>query len=48
MEIPNQTYLFLKMPAPNGVLSIRGDNQTSHSCVTENINTAEAMVRSSN
>ena len=36
------------MPAPNGVLSIRGDIQTSHSCETENINTAEAMERSSN
>ncbi|XP_039822536.1 uncharacterized protein LOC120684707 [Panicum virgatum] len=25
MAIPNNTYLPLKMPAPNGVLSIRGD-----------------------
>ena len=40
MAIPNHTYLPLKMPAPNGVLSIRGDIQTSHSCETENINTA--------
>ena len=48
MAIPNHTYLLLKMPVPNGVLSIRGDIQTSHSCETENINTAEAMVRSNN
>ena len=25
MAIPNHTYLLLKMPAPNGVLSIHGD-----------------------
>ena len=48
MAIPNHTYLLLEMPAPNGVLSIRGDIQTSHSCETENINTAKAMERSSN
>ncbi|XP_039834482.1 uncharacterized protein LOC120695258 [Panicum virgatum] len=48
MVIPNHTYLLLKMPAPNGILSIHGDIQTSHSCETENINTAKAMERSSN
>src|SRR6185503_5987747 len=48
MAIPNHTYLLLKMPAPNGVLSIRGDIQTSHSYETENINTAEALERSNN
>ena len=48
MAIPNHTYLLLKMLAPNRVLSIRGDIQTSHSCQTENINTAEAMERSNN
>ena len=48
MAIPNHTYLLLQMPAPNGVLSIRGDIQTSHSCETENINTAEALERSNN
>ena len=36
------------MPAPNGVLSIRGDIQTSHSYETENINIAEAMERTIN
>jgi hypothetical protein len=48
MAIQNHTYLLLKMPAPNEVLSIRGDIQTSHSCETENINTANAMERSRN
>ena len=48
MAIPNHTYLLLKMPAPNRVLSIRGDMQTSHSCKTENINTSEALERSNN
>ena len=48
MAIPNHTYLLLKMPAPNGVLSIRSDIQTSHSCETENINTAKALERSNN
>ncbi|XP_039841620.1 uncharacterized protein LOC120701879 [Panicum virgatum] len=31
-----------------GVLSIRGDIQTSHACETENINNAEAIERSNN
>ena len=48
MAILNHTYLLLKMLAPNEVLSIRGDIQTSHSCEMENINTAEAMESSSN
>ncbi|XP_039786431.1 uncharacterized protein LOC120652623 [Panicum virgatum] len=48
MAIPNHTYLLLKMLAPNVVLSIRGDIQTSHSYETENINTDEAMERSNN
>ena len=34
MAIPNHTYLLLKMLAPNRVLSIRGDIQTSHYCET--------------
>ena len=48
MVIPDHTYLLLKMPAPNRVLSIHGDIQTSHSRETENINTAEALERSNN
>ena len=48
MAIPNHTYLLLKMPVPNGVLSICGEVQTSHSCETKNINTTEALERSNN
>ena len=48
MAIPNHMYLILKMPAPNGVLTIHGDIKIFHSCEMENINTAEAMERSSN
>ena len=48
MAIPNHTYLLLKIPAPNRVLSIRGDIQTSHSCETENVNIVEAMERTKN
>jgi len=48
MAILNHTYLLLKMPAPNGVLSILGHIQMSHNCDTENINTAEALERTSN
>ena len=48
MAIHNHTYLLLKLPAPNGVLSIRDYIQTSHSCETQNINTAEALERSNN
>jgi hypothetical protein len=36
MVIPSHTYLVLKMPTPNGVLSIYGDVKTSHFCEMEN------------
>ena len=48
MAIPNHTYLLLKMPAPKGVLSVRGDIQTSHSCETENVNLSDAIEKSKN
>ena len=32
MVIPNYTYLVLKMPGPNGVLSLKGDLQKSYEC----------------
>ncbi|XP_004967226.1 uncharacterized protein LOC101778803 [Setaria italica] len=34
MAIPNHTYLILNMPAPNGVLSIFGNVETSYKCDT--------------
>ncbi|XP_014660523.1 uncharacterized protein LOC106804271 [Setaria italica] len=35
MAIPHHTYLVLKMPAPNGVLSVYGDVETSYKYDTE-------------
>jgi hypothetical protein len=32
MAIPHHTYLILKMPAPNGILSILGDIMVSYNC----------------
>ncbi|CAO2164154.1 unnamed protein product [Urochloa humidicola] len=37
MAIPNHTYLVMKMPAPKGVLPIRGDIKTSYECDGEAI-----------
>jgi hypothetical protein len=48
MVIPNHTYLVLKMPAPNGFISIHGDMKTSQSCETENISISEALELSKN
>ncbi|XP_034586522.1 uncharacterized protein [Setaria viridis] len=48
MAIPNHTYLILKMPAPNGVLSIFGDVKTSCKCDTEAVQLAETVEYSTN
>jgi hypothetical protein len=32
MAIPHHTYLIMKMPAPNGVLSVLGDIMVSYNC----------------
>ena len=48
MAIPNHTYLILKMPAPNGVLSIYGDVETSYKCDTEAVQLAETLEYSAN
>jgi hypothetical protein len=37
LAIPNHIYLVIKMPAPNGVISVHGDLKTSQSCEIENI-----------
>ncbi|CAO2152127.1 unnamed protein product [Urochloa humidicola] len=41
MAIPNHTYLLLKMQAPNGVLTVRGDIKTSFECDSEAVRLAE-------
>ncbi|XP_034592687.1 uncharacterized protein [Setaria viridis] len=43
MEISHHTYLVLKMPAPNGVLSIYGDVEMSYKCNMEAVQLAEAL-----
>jgi hypothetical protein len=32
MAIPDHTYLIMKMPAPNGILSVLGDIMVSYNC----------------
>nr|XP_034570811.1 uncharacterized protein LOC117835564 [Setaria viridis] len=48
MAIPNHTYLILKMPAPNDVLSIFGDVEMSYKCDTEGMQLAETLEYSAN
>ncbi|XP_034592555.1 uncharacterized protein [Setaria viridis] len=43
MAIPHHTYLILKMLAPNGVLSIYSDVETSYKCDTEAVQLAETL-----
>ena len=40
MAIPHYVYLLLKMPGPNGVLSLRGDLRRSYTCDKEAIDFA--------
>jgi hypothetical protein len=32
MAIPHHTYLIMKMPVPNGILSVHGDIMVSYNC----------------
>jgi hypothetical protein len=32
MSIPHHTYLIIKMPSPNGILSVLGDIMVSYNC----------------
>ncbi|XP_034601197.1 uncharacterized protein [Setaria viridis] len=43
MAIPHHTYLVLKMPAPNGVLSMYGDVEPLYKCDIEAVQLAEAL-----
>ncbi|XP_034592169.1 uncharacterized protein [Setaria viridis] len=43
MAISHHTYLILKMPAPNGVLSVYDDVETSYKCDTEEVQLTEAL-----
>jgi hypothetical protein len=37
MAIPHQTYLIMKMPVPNGILSVLGDIMVSYNCESATI-----------
>ena len=41
MAVPHHSYLVLKMPAPNGILSIKGDFKVSQECDQAALATAE-------
>lgn len=43
MAIPNHTYLVMKMPGPQGVLSIRGDFQAAFACDNDSVKLAIAL-----
>ena len=44
MAVPNYTYLKLKMPGPNGVITIESTYKHAYDCDVECIEYAEALV----
>jgi len=46
MAVPNYTYLKLKMPGPNGVITIYSAYEHAYDCDVECIEYAEAIVES--
>ena len=44
MAIPNYTYLKLKMPGPNGVITIESTYEHAYNCDVECIEYAEALI----
>ena len=44
MAVPNYTYLKLKMPGPNGVITIESTYEHAYDCDVECIEYAEAIV----
>jgi hypothetical protein len=46
MAIPNYTYLKLKMPGPNGVITVRTTYQHAYKCDVECCEYAEAIIES--
>ena len=44
MAVPNYTYLKLKMPGPNGVITIESTYEHAYDCDVECIEYAEALV----
>ena len=41
MAVPHCTYMLMKLPGPNGIISLRGDVRRSHNCDQESCTLAE-------
>ena len=41
MAVPHYTYMLMKLPGPNGVISLRGDVRRSYDCDQESCTLAE-------
>jgi hypothetical protein len=46
MAIPHYTYLVLKMPSPNGVISVNGDIKQAYDCDKESCEMTDALLAS--
>jgi hypothetical protein len=44
MAIPHHTYLIMKMPAPNGILSVLGDIMVSYNCESSTVELSKDSV----
>ena len=44
LQVPNYTYLKLKMPGPNGVITVESTYEHAYDCDVECIEYAEAIV----
>ena len=43
MAVPHYTYMMMKLPGPNGIISLRGDVRRSYSCDQESCTLAENL-----
>jgi hypothetical protein len=44
MVVPNYTYLKLKMPGPNGIITVRSTYRHAYECDVECVEYAEALI----
>jgi hypothetical protein len=44
MAIPHHTYLIMKMPVPNGILSVLGDIMVSYNCESSTVKLAKDLA----
>jgi hypothetical protein len=44
MAIPHHTYLIMKMPAPNGILSVLGDIMVSYNCESATVELSKDLT----